>query len=140
MELTTGYSVVVTAEWSRLGGTKTHLGYNQEAYEVGCADRASALDRVTIFTDAQAASKGVAAEDPGPGQTYAIRASQHITVLRRRVRPDVTIEIRWRPTHKTSVRMMDVRRGWSRDTICASLRAPARGCVSLPCLFLGSVV
>jgi len=47
-------------------GIKTHMGYNQEAYNAGCTALARALEsvsrrhtapeRVTIFTDAQAAS------------------------------------------------------------------------------------
>jgi len=41
----------------------------------------------------------MASEEPGPGQMYALQARKHIAVLRR-ARPDITIEIRWRPAHK----------------------------------------
>ena len=54
--------------------------------------------RVTIFTDAQAAIRRMASEEPGPGQKYALQARKHIAVLRR-ARPDI-IEIRWCPAHK----------------------------------------
>jgi ribonuclease HI len=90
-------------------GIKNHMGYNQEAYDAECAALARALEeaakrqtvpeRVTIFTDAQAAIRRIASEDPGPGQKYAILARRHITTLRR-VRPDIAIEIRWCPAHK----------------------------------------
>jgi len=55
------------------------MGYNQEAYDAECAALARALEsasrrqffitpeRVTIFTDAQAAIRRMASEDPGPG-------------------------------------------------------------------------
>jgi len=55
--------------------------------------------RVTIFTDAQAAIRRMASEEPGPGQKYAILARRHITKLRI-ARLGITIEIRWCPTHK----------------------------------------
>ena len=54
---------------------------------------------MTIFTDAQAAIRRMASEEPGPGQQYAIQARKHIAVLRR-ARPGITIEIRWCPAHK----------------------------------------
>jgi len=89
-------------------GIKCHMGHNQEAYDAECAALARALesvsggyvpDRVTIFTDAQAAIRRMASEEPGFGQQYAIQARKHIAVLRR-ARPGVTIEIRWCPAHK----------------------------------------
>jgi hypothetical protein len=55
--------------------------------------------RVTIFTDAQAAIRRLASEEPGPGQKYAILARKHIAALRS-ARPDITIELRWCPAHK----------------------------------------
>ena len=89
-------------------GIKTHMGYNQEAYDAECAALAVALEsasrrqmtpeRVTIFTDAQAAIRRMASEEPGPGQKYALQAREHIAVLRR-ARPNI-IEIRWRPARK----------------------------------------
>jgi ribonuclease HI len=103
-----GYSVV-WQNGQRWVGIKTHMDYNQEAYGAECASLARALEiaarrqttpeRVTIFTDVQAAIKRMASEDPGPGQMYAIRARKHIAALRK-VRPDITIEIRWCPAHK----------------------------------------
>jgi hypothetical protein len=58
-----------------------------------------APERVTIFTDAQAAIRRMVSEDPGPGQKYAVLARRHISTLRK-ARPDITIEIRWCPAHK----------------------------------------
>jgi hypothetical protein len=59
-------------------GIKTHMGYNQEAYDAECAVLARALEsagkttddtkRVTVFTDAQAAVKRMASEEPGPAR------------------------------------------------------------------------
>jgi ribonuclease HI len=104
----TGYAVV----WQNgqvWVGVKAHMGKNQEAYDAECAALARALEiaarrqttpeRVTIFTDAQAAIRRMASEEPGPGQKYAILARKHIAALRS-VRPDITIEIRWCPAHK----------------------------------------
>ena len=54
-------------------------------------------DRVTIFTDAQAAIKRMILEEPGHRQTHALQARKHIAALRR---PDVTTETRWCPAHK----------------------------------------
>ena len=56
-------------------------------------------ERVTIFSDAQAAIRRMASDDPGPGQKYAIQAQRHIAALRR-AKPGITIEIRWCPAHK----------------------------------------
>jgi len=94
-----GYAVVI----------KTHVGYNQEAYDAECAALARALEsalrrntapeRVTIFSDAQAAIRRMASDKPGPGQQYAIQARKHIAALRR-ARPGITIKIRWCPAHK----------------------------------------
>jgi len=47
----------------------------------------------------QAAIRQMASEEPGQGQKYALQERKHIVVLRR-VRPDITIEIRWWPAHK----------------------------------------
>ena len=54
-------------------GIKTHMGYNQEAFDAECAALARALEsasrrntipeRVTIFTDAQAAIKRMASAE-----------------------------------------------------------------------------
>jgi len=103
-----GYAVVWRSGqvWA---GVKNHMGHNQEAYDAECAALARALEeaakrqvapeRVTIFTDAQAAIRRMISEEPGPGQKYAIQARRHIATLRR-ARPEIVIEIRWCPAHK----------------------------------------
>jgi len=90
-------------------GIKTHLGYNQEAFDAECAALARALEsaarrntvpeRITIFTDAQAAIRRMATDELGPGQKYALEARRHIAALRRAV-PGIIIKIRWCPTHE----------------------------------------
>ena len=90
-------------------GIKTHMGFNQEAYDAECAALARALEeaarrnttpeRITIFSDAQAAIKRMASDEPGPGQKYALQARKYIAALRK-ARPGITIEIRWCPAHK----------------------------------------
>jgi len=77
----TGYAVVWKAgqTWK---GVKTHMGYNQEAYDAECAALARALkvasqwntipERVTIFSDAQAAIRRMASDEPGPGRQNAL--------------------------------------------------------------------
>jgi hypothetical protein len=42
------------------------------------ARRYTIPERVTIFTDAQAANRRMASEEPRPGQLYAIQARRHI--------------------------------------------------------------
>jgi len=104
----TGYAAV----WRRgrtWAGAKVHMGSNQEAYDAECAALARALEeaskrntipeRVTIFTDAQAAIRRMASDEPGPGQQYALQARKHIATLRR-ARPGIVIEIRWCPAHR----------------------------------------
>jgi len=103
-----GYAVV----WKRgltWAGIKTHMGYNQETYDAECAALVRALEsasgrqttpeRVTIFTDAQAAIRRMASKEPGPGQQYTLQARKHIAALQR-ARPGIIIEIRWCPAHK----------------------------------------
>jgi len=85
------------------------MGYNQEAYGAECAVLARALeeaarrnstpDRVTIFSDAQAAIRRMASDEPGPGQHYALQARKHIATLRK-ARSGIVIEIRWCLAHK----------------------------------------
>jgi len=85
------------------------MGFNQEAYDAECTALARALEvaqrrpttpeRVTIFTDAQAAIRRMASDEPGPGQQYALQARKHIAALRR-AKPGIIIEIRWCPVHK----------------------------------------
>jgi ribonuclease HI len=104
----TGY-VLVWQNGQSWVGIKNHMGHNQEAYDTECTALARALEEaakrqtvpewVTIFTDAQADIRRMVSEDPGLGQMYAILARRHIATLRRG-RPDITIEIRWRPAHK----------------------------------------
>jgi len=104
----TGYSVV----WKRgltWAGAKVHMGKNQEAYDAECvalahalelaAQRSTTPERVTIFSDAQAAIRRMASGEPGPEQQYALQARKHIARLRR-ARKGIVVEIRWCPAHK----------------------------------------
>jgi len=85
------------------------MGNNQQAYDAECAALAHALElapqrsttpeRVTIFSDAQAAIRQMAWDEPGPGQQYALQARKHITTLRRARKGNV-MEIRWCPARK----------------------------------------
>jgi ribonuclease HI len=63
------------------------------------AKRRSTPEGVTIFTDAQAAIRRIASDEPGPGQKYAIQARKWVRILRE-ARPDITIEIQWCPAHE----------------------------------------
>ena len=84
-------------------GIKTHMGYNQEAFDAECAALARALEsasrrntvpnHITIFTDAQAAIQRMASDEPGAGQKYALEARKHIATLRRAV-PGIISETR----------------------------------------------
>jgi len=56
-------------------------------------------ERVTIFTDAQAAIRRMDSDEPGPGQRYAVQARRHIAAFRR-ARPGIIIDIRWCPARK----------------------------------------
>ena len=90
-------------------GAKVHMGNKQEAYDAECAALAHALElaaqrnatpeRITIFSDAQAAIRRMASDEPGPGRQYALQARKHIATLRR-ARPGIVIEIRLCPAHK----------------------------------------
>jgi len=85
------------------------MGYNQEAYNAECAALAGAIqaaspwntnpEGVSIFSDAQAAIRKTASDEPDPGQHYALQARRHIAALRK-AWPCITIEIRWCPAHK----------------------------------------
>ena len=104
----TGYAVTWKSG-SKWVGVKTHLGYNQEAIDAECAALARALElaarrraapeAVTIYTDAQAAMRRIVAEEPGPGQKYAVLARKWVAALKQ-TRPEVRIEIRWCPAHE----------------------------------------
>jgi ribonuclease HI len=95
--------------WVGIKTTWARLRNNQEAYDAECAALARALEtaarrqttpeRVTIFTNAQAALRRMASEEPGPGQMRAVQARKHIATLRR-ARPNISIVIRWCPAHK----------------------------------------
>ena len=90
-------------------GIKSHMGFNQEAYDAECAALARALKtaaeialtptHITIFMDAQAAIRRMSTDEPGPGQKHALEARQHIAALRRAA-PDITIKIRWYAAHE----------------------------------------
>jgi len=94
---------------ANLGGRKNPHGLQLGSLWYKCAALARALgtatrrqtapERVTIFTDAQAAIRRMASEEPGPGQMYAPQARKHIATPRK-ARPSITIEIQWRPAHK----------------------------------------
>ena len=104
----TEYSVVWKGGLTWVGA-KVHMGSNQEAYGAECAALAHALEvaarrnvppeRVTIFSDAQAAITRMASDEPGPGQQYDLLARKYIAMLRS-VRPGIVIEIRWCLAHK----------------------------------------
>jgi ribonuclease HI len=84
-----------------------NVSYNLEAYDTECAALTELLEtaakrattpgpeRVTIFTDAQAAIQRIASEEPSRGQMYAIQDKKYIATLQRTrpARPDITIEI-----------------------------------------------
>jgi len=79
------------------------MGYNQEAYDAERDALAYALElasrrnmipeRVTIFSDAQAAIRRMASDETGAGQQHATQVRKHIAALRR-AWPGITIEIR----------------------------------------------
>ena len=56
-------------------------------------------DHRSLVIPKDAAIRRMASEEPGPGQKYALQARKHTAVLRK-ARPDIVIEIRWRPAHK----------------------------------------
>jgi ribonuclease HI len=103
-----GYAVVWKSRQQWVG-VKSHMAYNQEAFDAECAALARALEvaarrrttpeRVTIFTDAQAAIRRMGSDEPAPGQKYALEGRRWIAALRES-RPEVVIEIRWCPAHK----------------------------------------
>jgi len=90
-------------------GIKTHMGHSQQDYGAECAALAHPLEsasrrnttpeRVTIFTDAQAAIRRMASEEPGAGQQYALQARKHVATLRK-ARQGIIIGICWCPAHK----------------------------------------
>jgi len=61
-------------------GIKSHLGCNQEAYDTECGALARTLEsvarrntppeRVTVFSDAQAANKRMASDELRPGMSF----------------------------------------------------------------------
>jgi len=103
------FTCLQSRQQARCRGIKTHLGYNQEAFDAECAALARALEsasrrntvpeRITIFTDAQAAIRRMATDEPGPGQKYALEARKHVVALQRAA-PGIIIEIRWCPAHE----------------------------------------
>jgi len=100
-----GYAVVWKNK-SKWVGIKTHMRYDQKAFDTEFAALARSLnvavrrrsppERVTILTDAQAAMGRMVAEEPGPWQKYAIMARRRIAALRA-AKPKVPIEIRCFP-------------------------------------------
>jgi len=81
----TGYSVV-WQNGQRWVGIKSHMGCGQEAYDAECAAlvraletatrRRTTLEKVTIFTDAQAAIRRIASDEPGPGHIATLRRAK----------------------------------------------------------------
>jgi len=98
----TGYAVTWKNR-SKWVGVKTHLGYNQEAFDAECTALACALElavrwrepseAVTIHTDAQAAMRRIVDDEPGPGQKYAVLVRRWVAALKQ-TRSEVCIEIR----------------------------------------------
>ena len=88
-------------------GIETHMAYGAEsaalARALGTASRRQPPPPPPkgsrSFTDAQATTRRTASGEPSPGQMYALQARKHTAVLRR-AKPDITIEIRWCPSHK----------------------------------------
>ena len=89
------------------GTRSTRMGFEQEAYNEGCAAIAYALEtaarrrkfgHLTISTDAHAAIWGVTSDDSDQGQQCAIAVRRHIAELRCK-EPEISIEIRWCPSH-----------------------------------------
>jgi hypothetical protein len=77
-----GYVVAWKNGQSR-GGIKTHMDYSQEAYDAECTALSKALEiaarlqrrpeRTTIFTDAHAAIRRMASEEPAPASYMPCR-------------------------------------------------------------------
>jgi len=63
------------------------------------ARRGTIPEAVTIFTDSQAAVRRIVADEPGPGQKYAVAARKWAAVLKG-ARPEMRIEIRWCAAHE----------------------------------------
>lgn len=61
--------------------------------------RPFAHERITIYTDAQAALRRIGSDEPGPGQKHALEARKHIATARRR-RPGAVIELSSCALHK----------------------------------------
>ena len=76
-----GY-VVVWKNGQSWMGIKIHMGHNQKAYNAECTALTGVLEsasrrqtvpgQVTIFTDAQAAIRRMASEEPIPSQQHAL--------------------------------------------------------------------
>ena len=100
---------MVWKERGRWASITAHMGFNQEAFDAECAALERALEvatrrrkpaeRVTIFSDAQAALARIASDEPGPGQLYALKAREWVGRLRR-TRPGMSIELRCCPAHE----------------------------------------
>jgi len=88
-----GYAVVWKKEGEWWASIKAHMGFSQEAFDAECAALERALEvatrrrqppeRVTIFSDAQAALARIASDEPGPGQQYALKAGKWVAQLRK---------------------------------------------------------
>jgi len=100
-----GYPVVWKKSQTWVG-VRTHIGYNQEAYDAECAALARALEAASRRPTSNRSRFSRTFEppsdgwrrNPGPGQQYAPQARKHIATLRR-ARPEI-VEIRWCPAQK----------------------------------------
>jgi len=86
----TGYGVV-WKDGEQWAGVKTHMGYNQEAFDAECAALARALE--------VAAMARIGSDEPGPAQQYALEARKWAAKLKER-NQNVRVEIRWCPAHE----------------------------------------
>jgi len=104
----------------RLARHKTHMGFNQEAYDAECAAIVRALDlaaerqqrwrrleKVTVFTDAQAAITRMQTCEVGLGQRYALRAREALARIK------APVEIRWCPAHE-GIEGNEIADGWAK--------------------------
>ena len=80
-------------EWPILSGHQSPYGLQPGGLRCGVrrshprtgisAEENMAPERATIFTDAHAAIRRMASDQPSPGQQYALQAREHIAALRR---------------------------------------------------------
>jgi len=89
------------------------MGYNQEAYDAECATIARELgmaslqkvtpETVTIFTDAQAAIRRIASEEPASPVPVGCMRSRQGSTLQRYGGPSKTLPLRFGGVRRTNV-------------------------------------